>query len=238
MQDLRSTYKNKARENMIGKYSSVIPITLIFGIVTLVISEISNMLFGPTYEYDFETFTRVMIDPGQPAFVFLFNIITFVVGSIILYSTTQMYIQTADNQRPVIEEILVVGVKEEPVRSVTLQFLIGLFTFLWALLFIIPGIIKSYAYSMSFYLLFQEPNLTAVEAIEESKKLTDGHKMDLFILDLSYFGWYFIGLFTFGILYLWVVPKHMTARTLYFKEIYETVYNTKNVFEQDTEAIE
>lgn len=238
MQESRFVYKNLAKENLAGKYSLVIPINLIFGIVTFGIAEISSRLFGPTYVYDFENFRRVMTDPGQPAFVFLFNIITFVVGALIVYSTTQMYIQTADNEKPIMEDILLVGVKEEPVRSIALQFLIGLFTALWMLLFIIPGIIKSYAYSMSFYLLFQQPNLTASEAIDESKKATDGYKMDLFILDLSYFGWYFLGLFTFGILWLWVVPKHMTAKTLYFKEIYEKLYSSKNVFEQDTELTE
>lgn len=239
MQEARYTYKSKARAQLVGKYSSVIPITLIFGLITFGISQISAELFGPTYEYVFTPFLhREMIDPGQPAIVFLFDVLLFVVGAVILYSTTQMYIQTADNEKPVIEEILVVGIKEEPVRSITLQFLITLFTILWTFLFIIPGIVKSYAYSMSFYLLFRQPNLSATEAIEESKKITDGHKMDLFILDLSYIGWYILGIFTLGILWFWIVPQHATARTLYFKEIYDNLYATKNVFEEDTELNE
>jgi uncharacterized membrane protein len=96
----------------------------------------------------------------------------------------------------------------------------GLFTFLWALLLIIPGIIKAYAYSMSMYIAIKEPRVQGIEAITRSKTMMDGHKMDLFLLDLSYIGWYLLSLLTFGILLLWVVPRHQTARTLVFNEIY------------------
>ena len=90
---------------------------------------------------------------------------------------------------------------------------------MWALLFIIPGIIKAYAYSMSFYLMKKDPNLSGQDAITKSKEYTMGYKSDLFMLDLSYLGWYFIGIFTLGILWLWIVPKHLTARVLYYDEI-------------------
>lgn len=148
----------------------------------------------------------------------------FLVGAIIVYASTKMYIQTANSETPVIEDILVVGLKEDPFRSIVLQFIISLFTMLWTLLFIIPGIVKSYAYSMSFYIAVLKPELSANDALDRSKELTIGHKMDIFMLDLSYILWYLIGIFTLGILWFWIIPKHMTARTLYFKEIYDINY--------------
>lgn len=85
-------------------------------------------------------------------------------------------------------------------------FLVGLFTFLWSLLFVIPGIIKSYSYSMSMYILAENKGKPALECINESKAMTEGHKMDLFVLSLSFIGWALLGTITFGIAYIWVLP--------------------------------
>ncbi|MDO4743103.1 MAG: DUF975 family protein [bacterium] len=85
-------------------------------------------------------------------------------------------------------------------------FLIGWFTFLWSMLFVIPGIIKSYSYSMSMYVLAENKGKPALECIEESKTMTNGHKGELFVLDLSFIGWILLGIITIGIAYIWVVP--------------------------------
>jgi len=85
-------------------------------------------------------------------------------------------------------------------------FLVGLFTFLWSLLFVIPGIIKMYSYSMSLYVLAENKGKKALECIDESKKMTEGFKMDLFVLGLSFIGWELLGVITFGIAYIWVGP--------------------------------
>lgn len=85
-------------------------------------------------------------------------------------------------------------------------FLVGLFTFLWSLLFVIPGIIKGISYSMSFYILAENKGKPALECINESKAMTEGHKMELFILSLSFIGWYMLTAITFGIAGIWVGP--------------------------------
>lgn len=97
-------------------------------------------------------------------------------------------------------------------------FLVGLFTFLWSLLFVIPGIIKTYAYSMSLYILAENKGKSALECINESKAMTDGHKMDLFVLNLSFIGWGLLCLITFGIAYIWVGP--------YMSATYANAYNS------------
>lgn len=73
----------------------------------------------------------------------------------------------------------------------------AIYNFLWTLLFIIPGIIKYYAYRMVPYILADNPNIGAKEAINLSNKMTDGHKFDMFVLDLSFIGWYILGLIVF-----------------------------------------
>jgi uncharacterized membrane protein len=84
---------------------------------------------------------------------------------------------------------------------------------------VIPGFIKSYSYAMSYYLIVQDKLLSPINAITKSRKFMDGHKLDLFMLDLGYLGWYLLSLFTFGILLIWVIPWHQTARTLFFADV-------------------
>lgn len=92
-------------------------------------------------------------------------------------------------------------------------FLVGLFTFLWSLLFVIPGIVKAYSYSMSMYILAENKGKAALECINESKAMTNGHKMDLFVLSLSFIGWILLGYITLGIAYIWVVPYMQATLT-------------------------
>jgi len=100
-------------------------------------------------------------------------------------------------------------------RALWLNILIGFFTFLWTCLFAIPGIIKQYAYSMSYYVLADNPELTAREALRKSKEMTKGHKMDLFVLQLSFFWWYCLVGITFGLAAIYVGP-YISATTATF----------------------
>ena len=104
-------------------------------------------------------------------------------------------------------------------QNFALGFLILLFVFLWSLLFIIPGIVKTYAYSMAFYIKADHPEYNWRQCLDESKRITNGHKMDLFILDLSFIGWYLVGALCLGVGTLWVIPYHRTSVALYYEQL-------------------
>ena len=92
--------------------------------------------------------------------------------------------------------------------------------FLWSLLFIIPGIIKSYEYYMVPYLLTENPNLSKEEAFRISKEMMDGEKWNTFVLELSFLGWYFLSAFTFGILNVFYVgPYENLTKAALFDEL-------------------
>lgn len=96
----------------------------------------------------------------------------------------------------------------------------NLFIFLWSLLFYFPGIIKSYAYRMTDYIKAENPNLSASRCIELSMRMTDGHKGDLFYLDLSFLGWNLLSALTFGILSIvYVMPYQMAANAFAYEEL-------------------
>lgn len=98
-------------------------------------------------------------------------------------------------------------------------FLVGLFTMLWSLLFCIPGIIKAISYSQAMFIVAENPGISALEAIDRSKAMMDGHKMDYFVMGLSFLGWEILGAFTFGLLYIWLVPYMQTTYANFYNSI-------------------
>ena len=97
--------------------------------------------------------------------------------------------------------------------------LMTIFTFLWSLLFIIPGIVKMFSYAMTPYILEEHPELSANEAIDRSRAMMKGHKFDLFWLLLSFIGWGILSLFTFGIGGLWLGPYVQGAHAAFYEDV-------------------
>ena len=99
-----------------------------------------------------------------------------------------------------------------------------IYTTLWALLLIVPGIIKAISYSQTNFILKDQPELKYNAAIERSMAMMKGHKMEYFLLNLSFIGWILLGILTFGIGMLWVSPYMITTQAHFYdyvKEDYE-----------------
>ena len=110
-------------------------------------------------------------------------------------------------------------------------FLVNLFTFLWALLLIIPGIMKAFSYALTPYIIMDEPELTARQAITRSCEIMEGRRWKLFCLYLSFIGWGILSLLTFGIGFLWLAP-YMNASIAAFYEDARAEYEAENSIEQ------
>lgn len=104
-------------------------------------------------------------------------------------------------------------------RTLVLYLLNTIFVFLWTLLLIVPGIIKSYSYSMSYYILIDNPDLSSDEARKKSMEMMKGHKWKLFCLDLSFIGWGILCVLTFGILSFWIQPYQECARVNFYNNL-------------------
>ena len=115
---------------------------------------------------------------------------------------------------------LFTGFTENLGRNILAGILVIIFTFLWTCLFIIPGIVMGYAYSMTFYIMKDHPEYSALEAIRASKQMMKGYKMKLFLLQLSFIGWEIVAIiFCCGIGLLWVEPYKQAA----IAELYEHI---------------
>ncbi len=114
------------------------------------------------------------------------------------------------------------GFKENWVQSFVLGFLQSLFIILWSLLFVIPGIIKSYSYSLASYIQQDEEDKDWERCLNKSQEMMKGHKWQMFCLDLSFIGWYILGALCFGIGTIFVTPYHQMAKANFYEALRAT----------------
>jgi len=114
-------------------------------------------------------------------------------------------------------------------KSILVAVLQGLFLFLWTLLFIVPGIIKSFSYMLTYHILRDEPELSPLQAITKSRRMMNGHKAEALVLGLSFIGWILLGVVTLFIGFLWIAP-YMSVTYAHFYNMLRTEYEEKRAF--------
>ena len=113
------------------------------------------------------------------------------------------------------------------VNIVLTRFLRDLFTALWSLLLVVPGIVKHYEYLMVPYIIAENPAMDYKEAFQISKQMMDGEKMEAFIMDLSFLGWYLLSAVTCGLLAIFYVNPYVQAS---FAEMY--TFNKQKAYQE------
>lgn len=113
-------------------------------------------------------------------------------------------------------------------KFIITSLLMGLIIAGGCLLFIIPGIILAIALSLTMYVLLDNPNMSSIDAIKRSYDMMKGYKMEFFMLQLSFLGWLILGIFTLGILYLWLIPYMSVAQANFYNKI-KDIYDQKNL---------
>ena len=113
------------------------------------------------------------------------------------------------------------------VNIVLTMFLRDLFTALWSLLLVVPGIVKHYEYLMVPYIIAENPAMDYKEAFQISKQMMDGEKMEAFIMDLSFLGWYLLSAVTCGLLAIFYVNPYVQAS---FAEMY--TFNKQKAYQE------
>lgn len=142
-----------------------------------------------------------------------------IVAGAFSYGLSYVFLKNSRDGQPIEIGDVFSGFTHDFVGNFVLGLMVSIFTALWTLLFIIPGIVKSYSYSMSFYIKVDHPEKGWKECIDESRKMMNGHKMDLFIQDLSFIGWMIVGSLCLGIGTLWVTAYMQAARAQFYESI-------------------
>ena len=216
----RQQVKEQAKQIMKRNYWKMFVVTLIASILTgektTIIERVQDFTSN-NLSYDSQPIFYSFISVAS----ILGILYTIFIGNIIVVGKNGYFIKNHD-ENPELGEIFK-GFKGNYLNVVKIMFLMDLKTLLWLLLFIIPGFVKAYEYSMIPYLLAENPNLSADEAFSLSKQMTTGQKMDLFVLDLSFIGWIILGLICCGIGILFVLPYPEATRAEVYLNLKESV---------------
>lgn len=184
--DMRaSDYREKAWDNLSGKWGVMALITLIESIV---LSIVSMVVVGPL----------IVCGP----------IAVGVMGCALAVA----------NGKAVKLEDMFSGFKNF-LETFLLYLINSIFIFLWSLLLIIPGIIAELKYSMSYFIIKENPKIGSSEARKQSIEMMYGHKWQLFCLRFSFIGWILLSILTLGILFLWVIPYMRTAEAEFYNNL-------------------
>lgn len=148
----------------------------------------------------------------------IFAVAYLFLGSIVGVGYSQFNLDLVDRQKtPEIGTLF--GHFRNWKTAVAAGFLRGLYVFLWSLLFVIPGIVAGYSYAMTSYILAEHPEMTASEAIAQSKYIMQGNRWRLFCLQFSFIGWDLLCALTLGIGNLWLLPYKQAAEAAFYREV-------------------
>ena len=164
---------------------------------------------------------------GIATYIAIFAVVTgialFILGSIVEIGYMKFNLALVDRQKEA-EISTMFGYFQFWKTAACARLLQSVYVLLWSLLFIIPGIIAGYSYAMTSYILAENPELTASEAIEQSKAMMYGHRWRLFCLQFSFIGWDLLCALTLGIGNLWLRPYKQTAEAAFYRDVSGTEY--------------
>ena len=215
-----SDYRRIARENLSGRW-------LISALVCFVASLLGGISSSSSIDINAEDIETLMSIDGMPwivpvlngiiAYALVASVVAFAIGGVIELGLNRFFLKQYDGDahdfKDLFSQFFNFG------GGFCLRLLTGLYTALWMLLLIVPGIIKSYSYSMAPYIMAEHPEWGANECITKSREIMDGHKFELFCLEISFIGWALLSILTLGIGGLFLTPYTRAARAAFYRNL-------------------
>ena len=193
----RAEYKARALEQLKGRWKGPCLVTAASAVV----------LFG--FEFASGLLAKSEYGIALSQIVGLFFVAAIAIINMV---SAYVHLKLSRSRTPITSDDVLVAIGDYSVKGILGLLWYELWVFLWALLFYIPGIVKMYAYSQMFFVMIENPDIGPTKAMNISKVLTNGHKADLFVMDLSFWGWSLLCILSFGIGAIWLVPYMMTAK--------------------------
>ena len=212
-----SDYRRIARENLAGNWGQSI-------LVAFVAALFGALLTGSSFSMDIDASVLSKLPMFIQRYVALMakiagvlGIVRFVAGGTVQLGYTQYLLKQHNKAAFDIKDLF--SEFHRFSQGFLQSFLRELYVFLWCLLFIIPGLVKIYSYAMTPFIMAENPDMTANEAITASRELMDGHKGELFCLELTFFGWMLLNVLTLGLGSLALNPYINATRAAFYKDI-------------------
>ena len=211
-------YRLRARENLSGNW-------LLAALVSLIALLLGGTCGGASINIDQDDLEILQNIPWlmniiKPllAYAVFTGIVGFIVGGVVHLGYCTFHLKLYDGQKAEIGDLFS-HFKDQFADGFLLKLLTAIYTTLWSLLLIIPGIVKSYSYAMAPFIMAEHPEMNANECITASREMMHGHKMELFFLDLSFIGWILLSILTLGIGNVFLVPYAHAAHAAFYRDI-------------------
>lgn len=188
---MRAELKEKAKKSLKGKWSTAVATVLVYVLIGMVASMIVSWI-GQIFHISTNNMKIVS------------NICGAIVDAALAVGFASFFLKLSRGKKVDYKELF--AKNNVIITAIVAMVIMTVFTTLWGLLLIVPGIIAAIRYSQTYFVLADHPEMSATEAINESKRIMDGHKMDYFVLCLSFIGWLVLAVLTLCIGLLWLVP--------------------------------
>lgn len=222
----RKDLKLRAKDALRGHYWLALAAVLVTSVLAVICTNASQMVFGVNASMDAisqaaspEEMLMLLIEKAPS--ISGSYVISLLVSIFFLYPLSvglvSFFIRAAKGEHSLSN--IWSGFKGNYKNVVWTIFKRDLFVYLWSLLFVIPGIIKSFQYAMAEYILAENPDMPSKEVLLTSKEMMKGNKWKYFVLALSFIGWLLLGSLVFGIGTLFVVPYMQATFVQFYLEI-------------------
>ncbi|WP_318507186.1 DUF975 family protein [Bacillus sp. T3] len=208
-----SLIKKQALSVLKGQWGLAVSLTLIVFLISSIIPSIFEGIFSGS-------FSNWLMQDTVPPLASLISTLVSIALIPLTVSALWFFLALVRMEGPKISDVFSVFKDSKTYfKLIGASLLIGIFVFLWSLLLLIPGIIKSLSYSQTYLLLKDHPEYSILEAITESRKRMNGYKWQYFLLNLSFIGWAILSIITLGIGFLWLSPYISTATATFYNEL-------------------
>lgn len=201
----RAELKEKAKKSLKGKYKDAIIMIVLLYLISFGVGVVLGTVC---------VFLRL-----ENILNILSQIASFIISGLLMFGYNSYFLKVSRDEEVSYKELF--SKTKLLVPYILISLLTFVFVFLWSLLFIIPGIIAAIGYSFVYLVALDNPELEPMEVLKKSKEMMNGHKMDYFVLQLSFIGWALLGVFTFGILYLWLIPYMQVTNANFYNQLKE-----------------
>lgn len=197
--------KEDAKSKLSGNWPKAALVTFIIWLIT--------DAFTQEKFVEFSSSGSTIVNPGSG----IFGLVSLIVAGPLAIGVVYFYMKIESGNDPNVT--LIFDGFQDFQRGFIYHVVSTIFIILWTLLLVIPGIIAAIRYSMGYYIMVENPDVTAMEALRESSELMKGHKMDFFIFVLSFFGWLLLSALTLGIGFLFLVPYYQMSKLNFYRKI-------------------
>lgn len=200
----RKALKEQAKKMLEGKVMECAKLLLIYLGITFLAGFVVGFICG-------------ILHLGETITSLVSSILGIVISGLFGFGIVSFFLKMSRGEHVTYQELF--AKKDLMVPYIIISLVTGILVALGSILFIIPGIILTLSYSFAYFIFLDNPTMKPLDTLKESRIMLQGHKMDLFILILSFVGWIILGVFTVGILYIWLIPYMMLAECNFYNQL-------------------